>query len=151
MKTKEAIKYFESLMAGKSSDSELKVYERFIDIFNELDGKELKQEQLDSLEKKIAGLQLKATSDNKSKYLNKKLGNLKKFLKSEFSFITKGHYSRKGMMYGLFVGVLLGVFLEEIFGVPIAVGLGLVGGMLVGVNMDSHALKKGRVLETTSS
>lgn len=147
MNIEETIKLFKKLKSGTDNKYEIKIYKNFIDILSELNNRNLKEEQKQSIEKKLELLELNFNPENGKKYYRRKLAAFKKYLKDEFSLISKGYYTAIGMSLGMCFGVALG---STIFGLSMGTSTGLVIGMIIGLavgkSMDTHAEKVGRVL-----
>ena len=151
MKLNEASDLLNSLIAETDKKSEIKVYQRFIDILTSLKNRGLSKEEILSIEEELGTLKLTAYPENKKKYLKGKLQEFEKYLKAEFSFISKGYYTAIGMSLGISFGVALGasIFGSE-SGLAMGVSMGMLIGLLIGRTMDVEAEKQNRVLNTTS-
>jgi F0F1-type ATP synthase assembly protein I len=149
MNINNAIRYFEGLLTLAVKKSEIKIYENFIGILSNLKNRDLTKEQLRCIEEELEYLKLKEISENRKKYLRKKLNEFLKYLKDEFALTTKGYYSSIGMSLGMVLGISIGA---SVFGAGSGVSTGLMFGMLIGSiigrYMDSEAEKKNLVLKT---
>lgn len=145
MSIKEASDFFEGLLRTTDKKSERKIYENFMGILSDLDNRALDVEQLESIEKELEILDLKANTDNRKRYLRKKLGAFKKYLKAQFSFVTEGYY----LAIGISLGVAFGAAFGSAFNVGLGVSFGMVIGLIIGQNMDAKAKKQNLVLKTT--
>ena len=138
---------FNSIKIETDKKYEIKIYKNFIDILSELKNRNLKEEQKQSIEKKLEQLELNFNPENKKKFYRRKLEAFKKYLRDELSLISKGYYTAIGMSLGMCFGVAMG---SSIFGGSIGTSSGLAFGMIIGLvigkNMDINAEKEGRVL-----
>ena len=144
MKLNTAVDLFEKIKADTKDKSEVKTYKKFIDLLNDLLSKNLSEIQVQKIENKLDLLALDSFPDKKGKYFKKQFANFKKFLSSEFSFITLNYYVAIGMSLGVCFGVAIG---QSAFGnssTGIAVGMAV--GLAIGANLDAKAKKEGRVL-----
>ena len=148
MEITEASDFLESLRNKTDKRSEIKIYENFVEILSALKGKNLTEEQIQSIEKELDKLELKANPENRKKYFKQRLSKLKTFLKDNFSLITTGYYAIMGASYGILLGVLLEASFGMVFQRSLGICLGLIIGFFVGQYMDKAAEKQNRVLRT---
>lgn len=152
MKINEASDLLKSLIKETTKKSDIKVYQSFLGILTALKNRELTQEDIRSIEEELDILKLKEYPENKKKYLRRKLNEFKKFLKTEFSLISEGHYTSIGIGIGMTMGIAIGtsIFGAE-SGVALGISLGMVFGLAIGRNMDNQAEKENRVLKVNQS
>jgi len=150
MTLKNAINFFESLEAEKSSKPEIKVYQEFIKIITSLEKKSLSENEIQTIETELDRLNLKSNSLNRKKYFKIALSDFKKYLKDTFSLTTKGYYTTFYGGLGLVFGLLFGVAILSNLERSLGISLGLIGGMVVGSIMgrskDSQAKTSGKML-----
>lgn len=154
MKISEALNFFEILLQNTTKKSESNTYQRFRDILSNLNGRDLDDRQIDSIERKLDTFNLSPGAANNKKFLKQRLTEFIAYLKEEFSFVTPGYYTGIGMIYGVAFGSGIGMALGTPFGggIGIAVGLsigtgiGMTFGMVYGAAKDAEAEKQGRVL-----
>jgi hypothetical protein len=145
MKLNKASAFFKNLITESDNKSEIKIYEKFILILDDLNSRNLSEEQLKSIEEKLDSLNLNQDSENRKKDFKQKLNLFVGYLKEKLSLISKGYYTSIGMSLGMSFGVALGAAF-----VNISYGLifGMLIGMVIGIVKDSKAKKEGRVLST---
>jgi len=155
MTINEASDFFKNFIIGTNEKSEKKVYEKFIEILSDLKNRDLTEKQLQSIEKKLDNLKLKANPEHRKKYFKQKLIEFTQFLKDVLSLITEGHYTGLGISLGMTFGMVFGMMFGMIFGVDsgtngLIYGLvfGMIIGLIIGSNMDSNAKRQGKVLIT---
>lgn len=154
MKLREALDFFQNLIEKTNSKSESKVYKEFITILSNLENRELTEQQVNSIELKLGSLDLSANSENRKKHLKRKLNELTTYLNNEFSFITAGHCTGLGMVYGMMFGCGLGIAFGTAFGestgtaigLSTGTGVGMIIGMMYGATKDTEAQKQNRVI-----
>jgi hypothetical protein len=146
MKIKETLNFFLNLKNDSVEKSEIKVYDKYIEILSDLKNRDLTQNQIQSIESELEVLNLNIESDNRKKHFTKKLTEFEKFLKDKLSLIPEGHY----MSYGMIFGMLAGALLQFYIGIYSLIA-GMLIGMVIGAIMDSEALKQGRVLKTKTT
>lgn len=144
----ETIKLFEKLITETENKYEIKIYKNFNGILSDLKNRELKEKQIQSIEKELDILKLKANPEKRKRYFKRKLTTFKVYLKKELSLISKGYYTAIGMSLGMCFGVALG---SSVFGLSSGTSSGLAIGMLIGIvigrKLDTKAEKEGRVLK----
>mgnify|MGYP006449332783 FL=1 len=146
MKIKETLNLFLNLKNDSVEKSEIKVYDKYIEILSDLKNRDLTQNQIQSIESELEVLNLNIESDNRKKHFTKKLTEFEKFLKDKLSLIPEGHY----MSYGMIFGMLAGALLQFYIGIYSLIA-GMLIGMVIGAIMDSEARKQGRVLKTKTT
>jgi hypothetical protein len=151
MMTIEKAKYFfKSLLQQGAENSEIKIYQKFLDVLIALENRALTASQKISIEEELTNLELNQTSKNRKKYLRKKLNMFLRYLKSSFSFVLKEHYANYGMSIGMVFGVAIGTAIfKESRGTGIGLCVGMFLGYCVGQHLDKEAVKQNLVLITT--
>ena len=146
-----AINFFKNLNRQTQKKSELKIYKEFIDILSDLENKGLFDKEIQSIEAVLSNLELTLNTENNKKHYKRKLNKFKKYLKEEFSFITKGYYATLGISLGMCFGIPIGT---AVFGTESGVSSGILFGMFIGFIIgrykDTEAEKENRVLNTSS-
>jgi len=137
--------FFKNLITETADKSEIRVYEKFMAILNDLKNKDLKVEQLRSIEEELDSLHLNEISENRKKHFKQKLTLFIKYLKETFSLISKGYYTAIGISLGMSFGVAFGAAFNS---VSYGLIIGMLIGLLVGATMDTKAKKEGKVLNT---
>jgi len=150
MTLKNAINFFESLVAETNRKSEIKVYQEFIQIITSIEKKGLSENEIRSIETELNSLNLKSNPLNRKKYFKKAINDFKKYLKDTFSLTTAGYYRTFYGGLGLVFGLLFGVAILSNLERSLGISLGLIGGMVVGSIMgrskDAQAKAAGNIL-----
>ncbi|MCP9767987.1 hypothetical protein EGI22_08685 [Lacihabitans sp. LS3-19] len=150
MTIQEAYNYFESLITESTKKSEIKVYEKFVYLLSKLKTRTFSKEEMASIETELDSLNIKSNPENKKKFYEKALINFENYLKTTFSLISKGYYTKLGIGLGMTFGILFGIIFLSRFDRSIGIALGLSLEMLLGLisgsNMDSQAKSKNKVL-----
>lgn len=145
-----AYHFFEILKVETTNKSEIKIYDKFLHILNELKNREFAKDEIQSIEKELASLNLTSNPENKKRYYKKALSNFEKYLKDQFSLTSKGYYSSLGLGLGCSFGILFGVIFLSSFERSLGLAIGLIFGMLLGLvigrSMDTKAKSENRVL-----
>jgi len=150
MTLQEANNFFEHLAKHTTNKSEIKVYEKFIHMLNELKNRAFSKEEIQSIEAELDGLNLESNPENGKKYLKRALSKFEKYLKDTFSLISKGYYTNLGLGLGSSFGILFGIVvlssLERSLGITFGLIIGMLIGLTIGRSMDAKAIREGRVL-----
>lgn len=150
MTIQEAYNFFESLKIETTKKHELKIYEEFLHVLNELKNRAFSKDEIQFIEAELDRLDLKSNPENRKKYFKKAFNKFEKQLKDTFSLTTKGHYTNLYSGLGLSFGLLFAVVFLSSFERSLGISLGLIGGMSIGLTigrtMDSQAEAAGNVL-----
>ena len=151
MTVQRTVVFFQNLQK-KAHKNKNNTYSEFLMIFSALEQKELSQEQLATLERKLSSLRL--TEKQPIETYKRKLIALKSFLNEEYALVTTKHFTVYGLVYGVVFGVILGLVLSNFINDGLSINttilagafIGITIGGLFGILLDAKALKKGRVL-----
>ena len=150
MTIKEALRDFKNMEAEATKKSEMKIYQRFIQLLSSLEKRDLSDAEVRSIEEALDAFDLKSTTRHTQKHWNKAFRQFQKFLKDTFSLTTKGYYTNLGLGLGVTFGVVFGVTvlsgLERSLGISYGIAIGMVVGLLIGRNLDARAMASGRVI-----
>lgn len=152
MKLQEASDFFKGLLAQTDHKSEIKIYRTFRGILADLIRRDLPASQVYAIEDKLSQLQLTVPTDNRKKYLKKKLSEFESYLKKEYSLIKEEHHQNTGIALGMSYGMMAGVIFGPSFGISnglvIGMALGMIIGLLIGQNKDKQAKEENLVMNT---
>lgn len=154
MSISKAIAVFNELLSSTKNKREIKIYESFLKILENLKNKGLSERDSPLLLSELDSLQLEASTGHSQKYYKQKLTEFKAFLKEELDFTTEKHYTEIGMAYGLMFGTFIGVVygmgmdsnLGSSVGLSMGTSMGMFFGILYGARKDAEAKKLGRVV-----
>ena len=150
MTLQEGYNIFESLKTKTTKKSEIKVYEKFLHVLNELKVREFSKDEIQSIETELDRLDLATNPENRKKYYSKALNKFESYLKDAFSLTSKWHYTTLGVVFGPAFGVVLGVLIGERFekslGIALRISIGLLIGLFIGRYMDSQVKAAGNML-----
>ncbi len=145
-----AYTFIESLKTETTKKSEIKVYEKFLYILNELKNREFSKEEIQSIEMQLESLNLKSNPDNRKKYFNKALKKFETYLNKTFSLTPKGYYTNMGIGLGSSFGIILGIVflssLERSLGIALGLCFGMLIGLVIGKSLDSKAKSEGKMI-----
>lgn len=150
MTLKNALIHFKNLLSETSKNSNIKVYQEFIQIVTSLEKKKLSESETQSIEKELDALALNSADPNDIRFFNQALKQFKKYLKDTHSFISKGYYTNIGIGLGASFGVIVGIVLlsnfERSLGISLGISLGMLIGLIIGRSMDLQAENSGKIL-----
>ena len=146
MTLKESKNIFSNLLNQTNNKYEIKIYKEFIGILDSLKSRNLSEDKMRAVEVHLDLLKLNAELENPKKFYKQRLNDFKKYLKTEFSLITKGYYTAIGMSLGMCFGVAFGSAIEESLGLGMGLTFGMLIGLVVGHYMDKEAITTDRVI-----
>lgn len=133
----------------------IETFEQFILLLNDLKSLNLAPEQLQSIEAKIASLDLQKEAQNKRRYIYKRKLQFEKYLIKHHSIVKRGYYLLVGAAFGSHAGIIpsfvpLALNASNTIVFVVLFGgfvLGLVLGAFIGRRFDRKAQRENRVLE----
>ncbi len=150
MKLQEAADLFEKLKNETTKKSEIKIYQKFLHVLTQLDNRAFSENEIQTIESELDGLQLSSNVKNKKKYFKNAFHAFEKTLLDTFSLIAKGYYTKMGVGLGSTFGVLIGIIffssLDRSMGIALGLGIGATIGLGIGRSMDAKATSEGRVI-----
>lgn len=135
---------------SKTNDkSEIRTFNNFIALLSNLKEKELTQEQLSAIESYIQYLELEKIPSYSNELFDKKLKQLKKYLKTKLRFVPKNHYTTIGICFAIpfaigFAFTANGISMNHKIGIAV-VALLLIG-IGIGKIIDLKIIKQNRSL-----
>lgn len=155
MELDKTITFFDKRILETNSESEKKAIQRFIVVLNDLKGKDLSDEKLESIEQQIANLSLEAKVKHKGSYLNQRLSDFERYLQRQFKFRPVNYHRSFGIILGLSFGVALGFSLGSLFdgmlglilSLIFTISIGGTVGRVLGTNKDLQFEREGRLYE----
>lgn len=150
MKIDNALRLFTVLRNETSKQSEVKVYEKFIQLLTTLNNRTFSSDELKSIEEELDRFDLESKEKKKLKYFKNGLTHFENFLKEKLQLTSKGHFTKLGGGLGMSFGILFGVVVlssfERSLGITYGMLIGMVLGVIIGKSMDTKAKKAGRAL-----
>lgn len=150
MTIQEAYNFIESLKIKTNNHSEIKIYNKFLDILSKLRTREFSTDEMQSLEAELDRFELGSNPEVGFKQIKKELAHFEKYLKETFSLITKSYYTNLGVGLGSSFGILFGVVflssMERSMGIALGISFGMLVGVTIGRTLDAKAKSEGRVL-----
>ena len=128
-------------------------YSQFEKLLEELRKKEIPEKIISSINTNIDQLNSVSGSEKEfKKQLFKTRGAIILLLEKELKIVTKNHYRNSYLAIGMAVigvplGVILGIFLDNMGLIGIGLPFGMVIGMLIGANMDKKAFVAGKQID----
>jgi hypothetical protein len=150
MRLKEAINYFESLKSTTTNKSEIEDIQKFIQVLNRLENKDLSDSEMKTVELTLGGLGLNDNSVKNKKFFKKALRHFQKQIKETLSLTPEGYYTNLGVGLGASFGVLFGIVVlsgfERSLGISFGISIGMVIGLFIGRNLDAQAKASGMMI-----
>ena len=131
MTIREGCNFFESLKTETTTKSEIRVYNRFIEILEKLENREFTTDEIQSIAIELDSLKLKSNPQNRKKFFKKASSKFETYLKDTFTLTNKGYYTQLYSGLGLSFGIMFGVAILSHLD-SLGISLGLIGGMIVG-------------------
>ena len=128
-------------------------YLQFEKLLNELEKRELTDNIIVSINKEINGLNAIPGSDkNLRKQITKVQADIIKLVEKELKLVPKNYYRNLWLaiglaVFGLPVGVIIGLTLHNMAFLGIGLPMGLAVGIAIGTGMDKKAQEEGRQLD----
>ncbi|WP_299252366.1 hypothetical protein [uncultured Lacinutrix sp.] len=154
------ILFLKNLASTTKSKKENKTYNRFINMLNDIERRDLTDIDKQAIETELATINPEINTDD-FKTLKKKLNAFMCFAKKKLNLTSEGHYMSLGMTFGLSIGMALGMcfgipFSEDkslgvVFGMNIGMIIGMALGMAIGAYKDQEDKKKDTILNSKAS
>ena len=90
---KATIVFLKKQLSKTNEKSEIKTFEKFIDILNKLKEKDLSPEQMEGIESYIKYLELEKIPSFSNEMFKQKLAKFKKYLKNKLRFVPNNYYT----------------------------------------------------------
>ena len=100
MTLQDALNYFKNLESETTKMSEIKFYQKFIQVLTSLEHKYLPDSEVQSIDQELDALNINSTAAKNKKYFSSASKPFQKYLKDIFSLTTKGYYSNMGLGLG---------------------------------------------------
>lgn len=141
---KSTIIFLKKQLSKTNKKSEIKTFEKFIEILNKLKEKDLSLEQTEGIESFIKYLELEKIPSFSNELFKEKLGKFKKYLKNKLRFVPNNHYTTLGISFaipfaigfGIADGISMTIKIVVISVVLLVIGLGII--------MDIRMKRQGR-------
>ncbi len=112
---KTTIIFLKKQLSKTNKKSEIKTFEKFIDVLNKLKERDLSPEQKEGIESYINYLELEKIPSFSNDIFKQKLVLFIKYLKNKLHFVPRNHYT----------------FLTSIFFLPFSIGFGVTNGVSI--------------------
>jgi transcriptional regulator with XRE-family HTH domain len=139
---KATIIFLKKQLSKTNVKSEIKTFEKFIEILNNLKEKDLNPEQKEGIESYIKYLELEKIPSFSNEMFKQKLSKFKKYLKTKLRFVPKRYYSNIGVSFA--ISFVIGFIATNGIGIEIIL-LGLII-FTACILMDLRIKKQGRSL-----
>ncbi len=141
---KATIIFLKKQLSKTNEKSEIKTFEKFIDILNKLKEKDLSPEQKEGIESYIKYLELEKIPSFSNDIFKQKLAKFKKYLKNKLRFVPNNYYTTWAISFASSFAIAFAIQSKIDLNIKIGVfsaALVLIG---IGIIMDSRIKKQER-------
>jgi len=124
------------------SAKEIKVYNAFTKLLEDLEEKELDLDKTSVIEDELNAFVLGDGTLLPLKLFKKQVSKFQQFLQKEFQFVAQHYYMQLGIGVGMCFGVAFGSFSN----IGLGISFGMFAGIIVGKFLDQKAMEEGRVI-----
>jgi transcriptional regulator with XRE-family HTH domain len=141
---KGTIIFLKKQLSKAQEKSEIKTFEKFIDILNKLKDKELSLEQTEGIESYITYLELEKIPSFSNEMFKQKLAKFKKYLKKKLRFVPHHYYRHLAVSFA--VSFAVGFCVQKNIGINLKIGVITAGLILIGIGiaLDARIKKQER-------
>lgn len=134
---KGTIIFLKKQLSKAQEKSEIKTFEKFIDILNKLKDKELNPEQMEGIESYITYLELEKIPSFSNEMFKQKLVKFKKYLKKKLRFVPLHYYTHLAVSFA--VSFTVGFCVQKNIGINLKIGVVSAGLILIGIGIGLDA------------
>jgi transcriptional regulator with XRE-family HTH domain len=130
---KATIIFLKKQLSKTNEKSEIKTFEKFIDLLQKLKEKDLSSEQMDGVESYIKYLELEKIPSFSNEMFKQKLTKFKKYLKNKLRFVPTNYYTTWTASFALSFAV--GFTVQRNIDYSIKIGVILVALLIIGIGI----------------
>ncbi|MDC7998027.1 helix-turn-helix domain-containing protein [Gilvibacter sediminis] len=139
---KATIIYLKKQLANSSVKSEVKTFEKFISLLENLKDKDLNSQQQEAIDSYLRYLELEKIPSISNEVYKQKFTKFKKFLKSKLRFVPEKYYTTMGFSFA--ISFVVGLLVTKAIGLEfILIGAAII---ITCVFMDLRIKSQGRAL-----
>ena len=141
---KATIIFLRKQLSKTNEKSEIKTFEKFIQILNNLKEKDLSSEQIEGIESYIKYLELEKIPSFSNEMFKQKLAKFRKYLKNKLRFVPNNYYTTLAVSFAF--PFAIGFTVQSKIDLNIKVGVILVALLIIGIGviMDLKMRRLGR-------
>lgn len=141
---KATIVFLKKHLSKTTEKSEIKTFEKFIDILNKLKEKELSSEQMEGIEGYIKYLELEKIPSFSNEMFKQKLIHFKKYLKNKMRFVPTNYYTTWAS--GFAISFAIGFSVQNKIDLNIKIGVisAALLIIIIGIILDARIKKQDR-------
>jgi transcriptional regulator with XRE-family HTH domain len=124
--------------------SEIKTFEKFIKILNNLKEKDLSSEQMEGIESYITYLELEKIPSFSNEMFHRKLAQFKKHLKTKLKLVPENYYTTMSVSFAISFAIAFAIQSNIEPNIKIGVTIASLTLMLLGILMDSRIKRQER-------
>ena len=130
---KATIIFLKKQLSKTNEKSEIKTFEKFIQLLQKLKEKDLKTEQIEEIESYIQYLELEKIPSFSNEMFKQKLVKFKKYLKNKLRFVPNNYYTTWAVSFGLSFAV--GFSVQSNIDNNIKIGVISVASVIIGIGI----------------
>lgn len=141
---KGTIIFLKKQLSNTNEKSEIKTFEKFIELLQRLKEKDLSSEQIEGIESYIQYLELEKIPSFSNEMFKQKLAKFKKYLKNKLHFVPNNYYTTWAVSFGLSFAV--GFTVQRNIDYSIKIGVISVAFLIIiiGIIMDMRMKREDR-------
>ncbi len=125
--------FLKKQLSKTDNKSDIKTFEKFIELLQRLKEKDLTSEQLEGIESYIQYLELEKIPSFNNEIFKQKLFKLKKYLKNKLRFVPINYYTTRSASFG--IAFAIGFAVQGNLDVSIKIGVFSVVLLLIGIGI----------------
>lgn len=141
---KATIVFLKKQLSKTNKKSEIKTFEKFIDILNKLKEKKLSQKQIEGIESYIKYLELEKIPSFSNEMFQQKLIQFKKYLKNKMRFVPNNYYTIWASSFAISFAVGFSVQNKIDLNIKIGVISAALLLIVIGIILDARIKKQER-------
>lgn len=130
---KSTIIFLKKQLSKTNEKSEIKTFEKFIDLLQKLKQKDLSSEQIEGIESYIKYLELEKIPSFSNEVFKQKLTKFKKYLKNKLRFVPNNYYTIWASSFGLSFAIAFTV--QKNINYSIKIGVISIAIVLIGIGI----------------
>tara|TARA_R110001632_G_scaffold92043_9_gene196942 strand:+ start:3324 stop:3989 length:666 start_codon:yes stop_codon:yes gene_type:complete len=141
---KGTIIFLKKQLSNTNEKSEIKTFEKFIELLQRLKEKDISSEQMEGIESYIQYLELEKIPSFSNEMFKQKLAKFKKYLKNKMRFVPNNYYTTWAVSFGLSFAV--GFSVQRNIDYSIKIGVISVALLIIGIGiiMDMRMKREDR-------
>jgi transcriptional regulator with XRE-family HTH domain len=140
------ILFLKKQLSNTNKKSEIKTFEKFIDILQHLKEKKLSAEQLKGIESYISYLELEKIPNFSNELYKQKLKKFRKYLTDKLRFVPNNYYRTLALLFAVPFAISFSIQPKIDFSIKISVIIAVILLVIAGIIIDVRIQKQNRSL-----